>query len=458
MTDILKLNTEELKALVVYQEVLEKNKSFPKDFWTNERYQLKGVKLKCKVLTRYCFENLAHLKIEDLPKYNLKQLKKVLIKGKLFGMVQIVFNHDVIEILKNAYPEEFKKRILKEWMWSKHGIWSNDEYIIEALKDMVAKEGIRHIEDIPTLDWKKRLLKHGIYNILSYFNWSIYNLFNFVYPNKFHPADFRYKTKWAASQSLDNAFYYMHKVFKKNRFSIDNIVLLNTSDFRRLGFAGMLIALFDSSTILAKEYYLYKTIDNKENQQELLNDMNRLHKEKFDEKVTKRLKSVAVGKYIYNLHDHATIYNFMKRHAHNNNVTICEFIKKYGFIYKTAKNDNINIPKDELWNLRKQRLTYIEIAQKYNTNPTTVAEVCKKYFGADPLIPRPVEDYITVQEVMDKYHVDHKTVMKLVRENNFENHTTIRLRYLKKQEIIPAVKKYTATSKQHQFLIKRYAN
>ena len=41
MTDILKLNTEELKALVVYQEVLEKNKSFPKDFWTNERYQLK---------------------------------------------------------------------------------------------------------------------------------------------------------------------------------------------------------------------------------------------------------------------------------------------------------------------------------------------------------------------------------------------------------------------------------
>ena len=155
MVNILKLNTNELKALVTYQEVLKKGKHFPKDFWTDERYQIKGIKIKCRILTRYCFENLALLKIKDLPNYNLKQLKNILIKGKLFGMVQIVFNHDVLEILKNAYPEEFKQRILKEWMWSKHGIWTNNEYIIEAVKDMVAKEGVRRIEDIPTLDWKK---------------------------------------------------------------------------------------------------------------------------------------------------------------------------------------------------------------------------------------------------------------------------------------------------------------
>ena len=250
----------------------------------------------------------------------------------------------------------------------------------------------------------------------------------------------------------------MHKVFKKNRFSIEDIILLNTSDFRRLGFAGMLISLFGSSTLRAKEYYLYKTIDNEENQQELINDINALLKKKLDERIIKKLSSVAVGKYIYNLHNHISIYNFMKRHARRNNMSIAEFIKQYGFTYKTAKNDSINIPKDELWNLRKQRLTYIEIAQRYNTNPTTIAEKCKEYFGADPLIPRPVEDYITVQEVMDKYRVDHKTVMKLVRQNNFENHTTIRLRYLKKQEILPAVEHYVATNKQHQFLIKRYAN
>ena len=45
-------------------------------------------------------------------------------------MVQRVFNHDVLAILKNAYPEEFRTRELKEWMWSKHGIWHNDDAIM----------------------------------------------------------------------------------------------------------------------------------------------------------------------------------------------------------------------------------------------------------------------------------------------------------------------------------------
>ena len=35
---------------------------------------------------------------------------------------------------------------------------------------------------------------------------------------------------------------------------------------------------------------------------------------------------------------------------------------------------------------------------------------------------------------MNKYRVDHKTVMKIVYENGFENHTTIRFRYLKNQK------------------------
>ena len=129
-------------------------------------------------------------------------------------MIQIVFSHDILSVLKNAYPEEFKNKTLKEWLWSKHGIWHNDNAIIEAVQDMVYKEGIRWIKDIPTYDWKKRLIKNGIYNVLAYFNWSIYSLFNFVYPDKFKPTDFKYKTKWASSDSLQNAFTYMHKIFK----------------------------------------------------------------------------------------------------------------------------------------------------------------------------------------------------------------------------------------------------
>lgn len=111
-------------------------------------------------------------------------------------MLQTVFDNDVLAVLKNAYPEEFKKRQLTEWMWSKHGIWNNDKYVIEAVQYMVLKEGIRRVELIPEYDWKKRLLKYGIYNVLSRFDWSIYKLFDFVYPGRFHPTDFKYKTKW----------------------------------------------------------------------------------------------------------------------------------------------------------------------------------------------------------------------------------------------------------------------
>ena len=98
---------------------------------------------------------MAGLKVEDLPKYNLKQIKEMLVRGRLSGMVQRVFEHDVLAILKNAYPVEFKNRVLKEWYWSKHGVWQNEEFIIEAVKEMVRKEGIRWIGDIPSLDWKK---------------------------------------------------------------------------------------------------------------------------------------------------------------------------------------------------------------------------------------------------------------------------------------------------------------
>lgn len=459
MVNFFKLSTKELKSLVEYKDILEKGVKFSKNFWTKEKYQFKGIKEKCRIITRYCFENVACIEVYDLPKYNLKQLKSILINYKLLGMIQIVFNHDVLAILKNAYPDEFKNRTLKEWMWSKHGLWHDDNAIIEAVQDMVRKEGIRRIDDIPSFDWKKRLLKHGIYNVLAYFNWSIYALFNFVYPNKFHPVDFKYKIKWAASESLDNAFYFMHKTFKKKRYTMNDILLLSTSDFRRLGLAGMLISMFDSSTLKAKEYYLFKTIGNKEHENEIIDEIRNLLKGKQDKAIEKRLKAVAVGgKYIYNLHSNSTLYSYVKRHAKKNNMNISDFISKYGFVYKSAKKDAGEISKNDIWNLRKQGLTYVQIAQQLGSNPTTITQMCMKYFGGDPLIPRPIENYITVQELMNKYHVDHKTVMKLVNENGFENHTTIRFRYLKKAEIEPALEEYIYNSKHHQFMVKRYVN
>ena len=458
MLNLFSLNTQELKALVEYKDVLERNKKFPKNFWLHEKYQMKGIKTVCRTLTRYCLENLSGIEVSSLPQYNLKQLKNLLTKHRLFGMLQRVFNHDMLEVLKNAYPDEFKKRLLKEWMWSKHGLWNSRETIVEAVQDMVLKEGIRRVEDIPSLDWKKRLLKHGIYNVLAYFNWSIYALFNYVYPGKFHPADFKYKLKWAAAESLDNAFYFMHKTFRKKRYTVDDILLLGTADFRRLGLAGMLMTLFESSTLKAKEYYLYKTMGDRDHLREISEEISSLLAKRRDEALVKRLKKAAAGKYIYNLHSNHTLYGYIKRHAKKRNVSISELISSFGFVYKSSKKDTGEIPREQVWELRRSGLTYAQIAQKLGSNPTTITNICNRHFGGDPLIPRPIEDYITVQELMEKYHVDHKTVMKLVNENNFENHTTIRLRYLKKSEIEPALNQYISQSKHHLFMVRRYGN
>lgn len=457
MVNIFTCSTIELKALVEYKDVLEKGKRFPKDFWSGEKNQAKGIRPVSRILCKYCIENVAGIEPSSLPEYNLKQIKEILVRHKLFGMIQRIFNHDILSVLKNTYPDEFKMRRFKDWMWSKHGIWHDDSAIIEAVHDMVYKEGIRRVEDIPHFDWKKRLIKHGIYNVLSYFNWSIYSLFNFVYPDKFHPADFKFKTKWKASESLEYAFYFMHKTFRK-KYTVEQVLLLSTSDFRRLGLAGMLISLFNSSTLRAKEYYLYKTIGNEEHQAEIKEDISRLLEKKQDDAIIKRLEEVAAGRNIYNLHSNYTLYGYIKRHAKNKNMPISDFIASYGFVYKSAKKDTARISHDDIWNLRKEGFTYVQIAHKLGSNPTTISEMCNRYFGGDPLIPRPIEEYVTVQELMNHYHIDHKTILKLVCENNFENHTTIRFRYLKRSEIIPEIEKYISQSSHHKFMVKRYAN
>lgn len=455
MVNLFILKTDELKTLVLYKNILESGRRFPKDFWTGEKTQEKGIKRKCRILTRYCLEDISHTEPSELHNYNLKQIKAMLIDGKLFGMVQIVFHHDILSLLRNAYPEEFRTKTLKDWMWSKHGIWHNDQMLIDAVTDMVYAEGIRRAEHIPLLDWKKRLLKHGIYNILMYFNWSIYSMFNFVYPNKFHPADFKYKTKWKTSKSLDNAFYYLHKTFKKNRYTIEQILLLSTSDFRKLGLTSMLISVFNSSTLGAKEYYLYKTLGDENHRREMLDDIKQLLAKKRDAITVEKLKAVAVDKYIYNLHSNNALYNYIKRQAAKAGVSIADLISRYGFIYKTDVR-HTPIDCNTIWKLRKKGLTYVQIAAELNSNPCTIMEMCKKHFGGDPLIPRPIEDYITVQELMNKYRVDHKTVMKLAYANNIPSHTTIRLRYLKKSDIEPVLDVYVNKSKHHQFMTKRY--
>jgi len=458
MRKLFDLNREQLKTLAEYKDVIETGRSFRRNFWQNEK-NIEGIRPNSQIITRYCLEELENISCLDLPSYNLKQIKEKLVKNHLSGMIQTVFENDILSLLKNAYPEEFKKRKLAEWMWSSHGIWDNDEYVIEAVQHMILKEGIRRVDLIPKYDWKKRLLKYNIYNVLSRFNWSVYSLFNFVYPGRFHPSDFRYKTKWKTDsmrEALDNAYRLMDKTFSENQLTREKILLLNSSNFRQLGLISMLLSVFDGNPLKAKEFYLYKTISNTQNLN-LLKTEIRMQKEQFENSIIlNRLKQVSTGKFIYNLHANYSVYSFLKRHAQKRNMSIRDLIEQFGYIYKTAREDHAVLDPKVIWELRKKRHTYIEIAEKLNSNPTTISLTCKREFGGDPLIPRPIDDYITVQEVMDTYHVDHKTIMRLVRENNLENHLTIRNRYLKKAEIIPLIINYKNNSLQHQSMLSRY--
>lgn len=458
MIELFDMDREQLKALAEYREVLETGRFFKRNFWQKEKNQ-PGIRLNCQVMTRYCLENIEGITTDMLPSYNLKQLKEIFIKDRLLGMIQTVFNNDIMEVLINAYPDEFRKRKLTEWMWSKHGIWNNDKYVIEAVQYMVLKEGIRRVELIPRYDWKQRLLKYGIYNILSRFDWSIYKLFDFVYPGRFHPADFKYKTKWktvSVQESYENANRVMDKIFSENQLTEDDILLLNCSGFRKLGLISMLLTIFDGKPLKAKEFYFFKTVGNSVNQKKL-RDLIRIASIKKENEIIKtRLSEVSTGKYLYNLHSNYGVYSYLKRCAKKRRVKINELVEQFGYIYKSSRAEQKVVEPKKIWDLRMKGLTYIEIAKELKSNPTSISAMCKKYFGGDPLIPRPINNYITIQELMDQHHVDHKTIMKLVRQNNFENHVTIRNRYLKKSEIIPSILEYKKYSLQHQALLNRY--
>ncbi|NLX76220.1 MAG: helix-turn-helix domain-containing protein [Clostridiaceae bacterium] len=458
MLRLFDMNREQLKALAEYRDVLDKGQFFRRNFWQDEKTKT-GIHPNCQVITRYCFEYIEGITPDMLPGYNLKQLKEILAKNRLSGMLQTVFNNDVVEVLKNAYPDEFKKRTLAEWMWSRHGTWKNDKYVIEAVQYMVLREGIRRVELIPEYDWKKRLLKYGIYNILSRFDWCIYKLFDFVYPGRFHPADFKYKTKWrtdSVRESYENAFRLMSRVFSENRLCDNDIMLLNNAGFRKLGLISMLLTLFDGKPLIAKEFYFYRTIGNTENQEKLKEQIRKATTKREDETIKKRLSQVSTGRYIYNLHANSGLYSYLKRCASKRGMKINELVAQFGFIYKSSRAEQKPIDPEEIRKLRKEGLTYAEIAARLESNPTTISSLCRKYFGGDPLIPRPIDDYITVQELMDRHRIDHKTIMKLVQQNNFENHVTIRHRYLKKSEIIPSILEYKKQSLHHKALINRY--
>ena len=312
MKKLFDLRRKQLKALAEYKDVIDTGRSFKRNFWQNEK-NMEDIRPNSQIITRYCFEVLENISCTDLPSYNLKQIKNMLVKNHLSGMIQTVFENDILHVLKNAYPEEFKKRRLTEWMWSSHGIWDNDEYVIEAVQYMILKEGIRRVDLIPKYDWKKRLLKYNIYNVLSRFNWSVYSLFNFVYPGRFHPSDFRYKTKWKTNskkEALDNAYRLMDKTFDENRLTRDKILLLNRSDFKRLGLISMLISVFDGDPLKAKEFYFYKTINNNRNIKSLNNEIKKQEEQFENALILNRLKQASTGKFIYNLHANHSVYSF----------------------------------------------------------------------------------------------------------------------------------------------------
>ena len=115
MNKLFDMDREQLRALAEYREVLETGRFFPRNFWQNEK-NTNGIRLNCQAITRYCLEGIEGISANELPSRNLKQIKEILSKNRLMGMLQTVFHNDVLKVLINAYPEKFKKReLLNGW-------------------------------------------------------------------------------------------------------------------------------------------------------------------------------------------------------------------------------------------------------------------------------------------------------------------------------------------------------
>jgi hypothetical protein len=168
------------EIIEIYQEILDRKRDkFPRRFWSHD------VKRKqCVVLVKYLMTDILNCTTKECIINNLKT--PTIRKYKLAGMLKYVYYHQMVDLIKDSYPEysiyEFKN--LGKF-WCRDGV-INLEHCIGATKWLLEEKLKWSEDDIKEKFNGKVLSKNGFSGLLKWgWNGETYRMLEICYPNKF---------------------------------------------------------------------------------------------------------------------------------------------------------------------------------------------------------------------------------------------------------------------------------
>lgn len=218
--------------LELYKLILEgRLGKFPNGFW----YKPWSIQSAIKI-TKYLIEDILKLDKEAIPKINRIVLKEY----KLLGMLKIVYNYNINEMIESAYPNTYKP-----WEYNKvsPGYW-DEETAKEATRWLIQKVSQFKKYDLCKLqssDFLNNGLKVPLDKIYGY---NVYKAIDALYPGKYMQWEFTHVPKYYWNQITAKAAV-IWLVRDKLRLTDNTIDKLTTKDILDNGLIEILYNVYN---------------------------------------------------------------------------------------------------------------------------------------------------------------------------------------------------------------------
>lgn len=229
------------EIIETYEQILNGTLNhFPDKTWTKS-----DAKINALILSKYFIEVKLKYSIEDI-KENLST--KMFKDNKLYGMLQVVFNGSVNNIIQELYPNK-----IHSWEYEKIsvGYWSMEEGI-KATKWLIEEKLKYSDDDIRDKLSIEDFRKYKLSGMIEYmFNNSLYEAINTTYPNKFNPWEINKTPRnyWNRETGIIATKWLVEEKMKLSHDEVVKLVTIKTFKNSKLG--GMLSIIYNNSVYSA---------------------------------------------------------------------------------------------------------------------------------------------------------------------------------------------------------------
>lgn len=190
---------EILDDVECYKKVLSRElKQFPKHFW-DKPYSMQSA----KAIVKYLFEEKLCIDLNNLHKIlSIKFFQD----NRLLGMLQIVFNQKIYDLVEYVYPNKYAIFQFN----TKGSYFASEDNIKEAVEWVVKNKLQGNVNLIPQVFTFEYINDLGMTNVLKYKK-SIYDTINTTYPNKFRPWEFKQISAgyWEEDEHISEAIKWL---------------------------------------------------------------------------------------------------------------------------------------------------------------------------------------------------------------------------------------------------------